>query len=453
LKRHAEQHLNHWFSKPRRKPLVIRGARQVGKSTLVRNFAESHKLELIEINLEKHKNLNKLFGSKNIKEICRELEYLTDSNLSTTHGKILFLDEIQATPEAVPCLRYFYEERPELAVISAGSLLEFTLSDHNFSMPVGRIEYLYLGPVNFTEFLEAGNQLKLIDLIANFNWKERFPESAHINLCSLLRDFLITGGMPEAASTFIKSENIEDVIDIHSSIIETYQDDFGKYARHSQLSMVQDIFNYVPGAIGNKVKYSNINPNSQAREVKAAIDLLVKAGIISRVSHSNASGLPLGAEINHKIFKLYFLDIGLLNTMCGTRHLSLDTLMNARFINEGNIAEQFIAQHLLYTGRPNYNPELFYWLREAKSKNAEVDFVIPNEGETVPVEVKAGKSGTLKSLHQFIGQKQLKVALRFDLNLPTRQTVEFKLPQESSSSKFTLTSLPLYMVSRCDLCK
>ena len=449
MKRDAEQYLKRWFAKKGRKPLVICGARQVGKSTMVRNFAKRHHLDLVEINLEKHKNLNKLFVTKNISEICREIEFLTDLNLDNPENKLLFLDEIQAVPEAIPCLRYFYEEFPELAVVSAGSLLEFTLAKHNFSMPVGRIEYLFIGPMNFLEFLTASGQFKLIDLITNFSWGSAFPTTAHVRLCALLRDYIIVGGMPEAVGAFVANGNLDDVIDIHLSIIETYQDDFAKYARHSQLSKIQNVFQYVPQAVGQKVKYSNIDPHSQAREIKEAIELLVKARIITRVNHSNASGIPLGANSNLKIHKLFFLDIGLVNTMCGTKHLSLETLQSSRFVNEGSIAEQFIAQHLLHAGRPNSTPELFYWLREGKTGNAEVDFIVPLDSEILPIEVKAGKSGTLKSLQQFIVCKNTQKAFRFDLNPPSKQEIEYTVANADSENchiKFELASLPLYMV-------
>ena len=448
MKRDAEKHLEHWFAKQGRKPLIVRGARQVGKSTLVRNFAKNNNLEIVEINLEKYKKLNKLFETKNIVEICRELEFLTDRNLNTSQGKLLFLDEIQAVPEAISCLRYFYEELPDLAVICAGSLLEFTLAKHHFSMPVGRVEYLYLGPMNFIEFLNAGNNHNLVDFINNFSWSNTFSQIAHDRLCRLLRDFIIVGGMPEAVATFFNNKNIDDVIDVHLSIIETYQDDFAKYARHSQLSMIQNVFQYVPQALGHKIKYSNIDQHSQAREVKTAIDLLVKAGVVTKVIHSNASGLPLGAGRNPKIYKLYFLDIGLVSTMCGTKHLSLEVLHNMRFINEGNLAEQFIAQHLLYAGRHNSTPELYYWLREEKSSNAEVDFIMSKNDEIIPIEVKAGKSGTLKSLQQFAKLKNAHTAFRFDLNRPAKQDIECLGVNINREDKvrFELISLPLYMV-------
>lgn len=451
MKRQAEEYLKRWYCKNNRKPLIIRGARQVGKSTTVRDFARKNSLELIEVNLEKFKKLNEIFGTKNIPEICRELEYLTGSDLSVSNNKLLFLDEIQATPEAIACLRYFREEMPDLAIISAGSLLEFTLSQHNYSMPVGRIEYLYMGPMNFIEYLTALEQSQLIELLNNFMWGNSFPQTAHDRLCEHLRDFLVVGGMPEAVDTFIKTASINEAIDVQISIIETYQDDFAKYGRQSQLNEIQNVFQYVPLAAGKKIKYSNINPHQPARVVKTAIDLLDKAGIIIRVNHSDATGIPLKANMNTKQFKLYFLDIGLLNNICGTRHLNMDTLRTSHFINEGNIAEQFIAQHLLYSNRPNTKPELFYWLREGKSNNAEVDFVIPIENQITPIEVKAGRSGTLKSLHQFVATRDASTCLRFDLNTPSRQEVEHRLPNKNTS-RFSLVSLPIYMANRLDLC-
>jgi predicted AAA+ superfamily ATPase len=450
MKRHAEQYLKHWLFKTNRKPLVIRGARQVGKSTTVRNFAKRNNLELVEINLERHNNLNNIFKTNNIPEICREIEFLTKKDLSSTKGKLLFLDEIQATPEAISCLRYFYEDLPELAVISAGSLLEFTLAKHHFSMPVGRIEYLHLGPMTFIEYLEAKGETKLVDLISNFSWDVPFPQTAHTQLCAYLRDFLIIGGMPEAVNNFIKTNSFDNVIDIHLSIIETYQDDFSKYARQSQLATIQNVFQHTPQAVGNKVKYSNIDPTVQSREIKTAINLLAKAKVISIVHHTSANGLPLKADINQKIYKLYFLDVGLMNTMCGTKYFSLETLQNNRFVNEGNAAEQFIAQHLLYAGRPNSNPELFYWLREKSSSNAEIDFIIPWQEKIIPVEVKSGKSGTLKSLYQFISQKEVKQCLRFDLNMPSKQTIQQKRKDHSLIDS-ELISIPIYMVNYCNI--
>jgi hypothetical protein len=155
MKRTADQNLLAWYQKSGRKPLVIRGARQVGKSTLVRNFAHDHGIDLVEVNLERNRRLDALFAAQKLTDICREIEFITDKSLSADGTKLLFLDEIQATPAAIPCLRYFYEEMPQLPVVSAGSLLEFVLAKHNFEMPVGRVDYLFLGPMSFREYLLA----------------------------------------------------------------------------------------------------------------------------------------------------------------------------------------------------------------------------------------------------------------------------------------------------------
>ncbi len=455
MKRYAEHHLERWFNKSRRKPLVIRGARQVGKSTLVRHFAQSQGLEIAEVNLERNRRLNDLFAAQNVSEIVQELEYITDTRLDSTHKVLLFLDEIQATPAAISALRYFFEDRPELPVIAAGSLLEFALASRSYTMPVGRIEYLYLGPMTFTEFLDAHDETKLRELIDSYSWGSRFPTSAHERLLTRLREYIVVGGMPEAVAVHVERGHLLEVADVHASIVETYQDDFAKYARQSQLVRMQAVFRHVPANAGNKTKYSSVDSESQARDVKAAIDLLAKAGVIVKVHHSSACGLPLGAAINPKVFKLYFLDIGLMNSICGVRHLGAAPVINDRFVNEGSVAEQLIAQHLLFWGPPNRSPELFYWLREARSRNAEVDFLVADSGGILPVEVKSGKSGTLRSLHYFVNKKDVSRALRFDLNTPSIQDVDCSVPgvkKRDGIKKFTLFSLPIYMVSRLDLC-
>jgi predicted AAA+ superfamily ATPase len=432
---------------------VIRGARQVGKSTLVRNFARNHGIDLIEINLERNRRLNDLFATQNIPDICREIEIIADKNLSPPRNKLLFLDEIQATPAAIPCLRYFYEDIPELPVVSAGSLLEFVLEKHSFEMPVGRIEYLFLGPMNFQEYLLAHGQDRLLDLINGFNWDDMFSDAAHEKLLAALRDFFIVGGMPEAVQKSVDGEDLDKVLDVQASICETYQDDFAKYARDSQLSLLQNLFRHVPVNAGAKIKYTNIDPHLPARQVRESIDLLVKAGILYRVTHSDASGTPLNATVNPKLFKLYFLDVGLLNFLCGTKHIASETIKTMDFINKGNVAEQFIAQHLYYRGRINCTPELFYWLREGKTRNAEVDFLAVDARGVLPIEVKAGRSGSLKSLHQFVLRKKANRAVRYDLNKPCKQKVACSAPQTDKVTgvEFTMISLPLYMVHRSDL--
>jgi uncharacterized protein len=446
MRRYAENDMARWFQKPRRKPLVIRGARQVGKSTLVRNFAIQKGLTLHEVNLERHRKLNNVFAEGDTSEVIRELAYACNSGPITGEQSLLFLDEIQATPNAIAFLRYLYEDIPELAVVAAGSLLEFSLEKHDYSMPVGRIEYLFLGPMTFSEFLLARGEEDLEALLSTFVGAN-LPATAHERLLRHFRDYLFIGGMPEAVLADCQGEDSSDVTDVHNSIIETYIDDFGKYARDSQLARLQTVFTYVPRGAGQKVVYSRIDPHSQARDMKPIVDLLLKARIILAAHHCDANGAPLRAEVDWRIRKLYFLDVGLLNSMCGAQHISIELLRAGTFINEGVLAEQFTAQHLLFASKRNVTPELNYWLREGKSNNAEIDFLLVTGRTVVPVEVKAGKAGSLKSLHRFMHDKHLPEAVRLDLNLPSQQNVDvkFRLGKGAERVQYKLRSVPIYV--------
>ena len=450
--RFVEKNLETWFQRKSRKPLVVRGARQVGKSTLVRRFAEKHGLTLHEINLERHPDLVKKFEKLDIAELLKEFQYICGKGKVNSPDSLLFIDEIQAVPAAIKALRYFYEDYPHLPLIAAGSLLEFTLADHNYSMPVGRIEYLYMGPMTIGEFLAAKNETDLLELIESYNIESPFPAKAHQKLLILQREYLMVGGMPEAVQQYVETDDFNEVMNVHSAIIETYRDDFAKYAKGEDLLRLHRVFDYVPAAAGEKTKYSNIDGNDQARSLRKAIDRLDKAEVISCVFHSKSSGVPVKSGKNDKIYKMYFLDIGLMNRVCGIQALPLAQLEKREFINEGKMAEQFIQQHLLRIGRMNEKPQLFYWLREGKSVNAEVDFVIQLNGNVVPVEIKAGKSGSLKSLHRFTWEKKSKEAVRFDLNPPSIMDVKHKItsnsPGEEGEASFQLLSLPLYMVEQ-----
>jgi uncharacterized protein len=452
MKRHDEKILNKWFQRSRRKPLILRGARQVGKSTLVAQFAKNQGLVLHEVNLERHPGLNDTFATLNIPKILSEIQYICKLGLVNKPGSLLFLDEIQATPQALAALRYFYEEFPELPVIAAGSLLEFTLSKHNFSMPVGRIEYLFMGPMTFKEFLDANQETELLDLLNSYQLGGEFPQTAHQDLLGLMRVYLLTGGMPESVYQYVTTGDLEESIRAQSSILETYQDDFSKYCTDSELIRVRKVFEKVPSIAGNKLKYSNIDPDTQARDLKKAVTLLAKAGVITQTFHSDGNGLPLRATEDDSIYKVYFLDCGLLNRSCKLDWISDEVLASIKFVNEGPLAEQFIAQHLLTMSRKNESPRLHYWLREKRSVNSEVDFLRQCNRDIFPIEVKSGKSGSLRSLHQFVYNKKAAMALRFDLNLPTVQNVAhtIKSPKGVAEVKYRLISLPLYMVEEAD---
>ena len=435
-----------WYKKERRKPLVLRGARQVGKSTLVRMFAAKHNLSLHEINLERNYYLNDVFKTLDMSKIMAEIEGLTGEIRDYEHS-LLFLDEIQATPHAIQALRYFYEEYSALPVVAAGSLLEFTLADHNFSMPVGRIEYLHLGPMSFKEYL-LERDAELYNYVGRIKLNGDLPHSYHQRLLHCQREFLFVGGMPEAVGIFTSTGSFDSAFDIQRGIIDTYIDDFSKYAKKSELIRLQKVFRQLPRQIGKKVIYSNFSKEDRSGEVKNGIDLLAKARLCRQVYHSDCSGIPLNGGINENICKLLFIDCGLFNSMLGLRWKDIRTMDERSLVNEGSLSEQFIGQHLVFLAGRGRNPELHYWLREERSSNAEVDFVINSGKIVIPVEVKAGKSGTLKSLHQFALQKKAGLAIRFDVNLPSVQRISTSVNVKNGSVPitFTLISLPLYMV-------
>jgi predicted AAA+ superfamily ATPase len=326
-------------------------------------------------------------------------------------------------------------------VVAAGSLLEFTLADHSFSMPVGRISYLYLGPLTFGEFLKAADP-ELDGFYSGWTIGDDLPESRHQMLLKRQREYLVVGGMPEAVQTWLESRLFGEVQRVQRGILDTYVDDFSKYARQVQLVRLQRVFRAVPAHLGRKIKFSNLSPSDRSAEVKAAVDLLCKARVCSYVLHSDCSGLPLGAGQDATVFKLLFLDVGLVSLQLGLDWSLIQAVDERTLLNEGSLAEQFVGQELLGRHGGLQAPELQYWLREGRSNNAELDFVIQLGNGILPIEVKAGKSGTLKSLYQFVAEKHPPRALRFDLNPPSRQVLQVG---EVESELF---SLPLYFAGR-----
>lgn len=444
LNRHNERQLKAWLRGARRKPLVLRGARQVGKSTLVETFAGDTGLRLVTVNCEKNRYLDRVFETLDLVRILQELESVADQGAINDQA-LLFLDEIQATPNALQVLRYFYEERADLPVVAAGSLLEFALSKHSFSMPVGRVQYLHMGPMTFREFVEACEP-DMLDHLDRITFDTPLPDAAHRRLCSLQRQYLCVGGMPEAAAAFKETGSFSEVADVHREIVDTYVDDFAKYAQEHDLALLQRIFASVPRRVGQKIKYVNLASGERAARVRTMIHLLAKAQVVLPVFHSHCSGVPLGADIDDSVFKLAFLDVGLANHLCGLAWRDISDVDDTRLVNEGSMAEQFAAQQLAWFGRGK--PELTYWHREGRQGNAEIDFALAVGPVIYPIEVKAGKSGTLKSLDQFILHKRLDTAVRLDLNPPSRQTVTHsaRILTGTETVTYELLSLPLYAI-------
>ncbi len=401
------EELKRWQYKINRKPVVLRGARQVGKTTVARQMG-AYFDNFVEINFEESPEMVTFFdGSLNPYEIILNLQnYL---GVRIEDGKtLLFFDEIQDCPRALLSLRYFFEKRPELHVLAAGSLIDFILE--SLSFPVGRVDFYYLYPLNFVEFLYALGKESLLQYGAQ---SIQYPEAIHKKLLLLLRDYTVVGGMPQVVKEYIVSGNFVECQNIQSSIIETFKADFPKYAKKNSIKYLSTVFNAVPLQLGRKLKYTNISNLYKARELGAAFELLEKAGLIIPVYHTSANGIPLESEKNYKKFKAIFFDIGLALRIL--RISAKELLLNddISLINEGGLAEQFVGQELLAYSFCREKGHLYYWHRENKSSNAELDYVIESAGKIVPIEVKSGLKGTIKSLRIFIKEKKTEVSYCF----------------------------------------
>ena len=443
MKRSELNYLKNWKDKKTRKPLVIRGARQVGKSYLVRQFAQIYALDILEINFELNDDYIACFQSKDPKQIITLLE-LKASQKVIAGKTLIFLDEIQAAPQVLATLRYFYEILPQFHIIAAGSLLDFILEEHSFSMPVGRIEYMHLGPLNFKYFLKGIEKEQLGKFIEEYHFSTPFPVVVHDELMKMFKLYLAIGGMPEAIEVYKDTGSLLEVDMIKQSILLSYRDDFSKYGRRFKHSIIQKVFQKLPFQIGQKLKYVNLDSNEKSSDLKKTLHLLELARIYYPVYHTAANGIPLRAQTNEKIQKPLFLDVGLLTKACGVNYAEIEAADEVTLINSGSLCEQFIGQHLLYA-KPSYEePELFYWCREKRQSSAEIDYILNYGSKIIPVEIKAGKTGTLKSLHVFIQEKQLNYGVRFNADKPSYCEIPISLP--GASGKFSLLSLPLYMV-------
>jgi predicted AAA+ superfamily ATPase len=441
MKRRALDELLKWRNRAGRKPLVLRGARQVGKSHLARALAAEAFEGILELNFERDASLAGLFSGASVKETVRLLE--ARYGMAVVEGRtLLFLDEIQAAPEVFAKLRYFHEELPGLHVLAAGSLLDLLLEDHAFSMPVGRIEYLHLGPLLFEEFLQATGRAGLISWMAGWSWGEAFPEALHEDLLAAFRQYLVVGGMPEAVAVFAETGSYRDCARVQESILATYQDDFQKYARRVQKPRMDRLFACVPAMLGRKFKFSEVDPAERSKNLGEALHLLCLARVFHKVRRCHGNGVPLAAEANDRNFKVFLLDVGLACRALGLQIDSLEKLDELFLVNRGALCEQAIAQNLLHGGDPWTKPEAFYWTRESPNSTAEVDFLAQLGSGILPVEVKAGKTGRLKSLQLFLTEKSSHAALRFNADKPSVAFIE----GEGTTSK--LVSLPLPFIGQ-----
>lgn len=443
FKRNIEADLKRWKNKDNRKPLILRGARQTGKTTVIRNFAKEFK-NFVEINLEIDV-LNKIFSEvRDIKEIIQNLESAANQRIIPGET-LLFLDEIQNSVTAIKLLRYFFEEFPALHVIAAGSLLEVRMKKEGWAFPVGRVEFLYLYPVTFNEFLKALNENIVLDQISNCKIGAPISAPTHEKILGLLASYLAVGGMPEAVKIYLADKSLKMVRELHEDLFLSFKEDFFKYSKSSEVEYLNLVWERVPFEIGNRIKYTKLSGmNFISRKISEAFDILHEAMLIERIFPTINTRPPL-ANKPKAAPKALFLDIGLCTYALNlTKDQILGKLLNPAF--EGALFEELVGQELLALN-PRNRQTLFFWTREEKGASAELDYIYQSDNQLLPIEVKTGSQGSLKSLHQFLFRSGQKIGIRIYSGPLKSEIHQVSMPHGVQIS-YQLISVPFYLVYR-----
>ncbi len=399
FKRLIEFHLNKWSKDPYRKPLLLRGARQVGKTSAVRRLGKQFD-HFVEINFEQLKGAVSLFDKDLIPErLIQALSLLVKTPIIP--GKtLLFFDEAQEAPQSIIALRYFYEQMPDLHIIAAGSLLEFAIE--KVGMPVGRISMLYMYPLSFIEFLIATGENLIAQEIWNHINGTAMESVIHEKILEKLGEYLSIGGMPEAVERWVQTKDPLASLTVLQQIAATYRQDFEKYAKKSQIKYLEQLFRQVPHLTGKEFSYRDIHSEYRRRELEPALELLERANIIHIIYRTSGNGIPIGADTDFKIFKVIYLDIALCQAILGSdvSEWFLNPLNG--FENRGDIAEGLVGQELICYENPANKAQLYFWKRLEKNSTAEVDYLLQRKSEILPIEVKSGHGNTLRSLRLFL---------------------------------------------------
>lgn len=420
LSRTIDQHLLDWKNSRNLKPLLLRGARQVGKSTAVKHLGESFDY-FINANFEKQPELKSLFTAGiGVREIANRIGALYSTPVEA--GKtLLFLDEIQACPEAIHALWAFREDYPTLHVIAAGSLLEFALKQMP-SFGVGRIRSLFMYPMSFDEWLQANGKREWLRIKQEASPSHPLFEAMHLQLQQSFRSYLIVGGMPAAVVIWVETGDYRECAIELNDVVQTYYDDFSKYAEKVDTMLLRNTLQSVVMQIGKKFTYSHVEGGYRTEDVKRALRLLCDSGLITIVQHTAANGLPLGAEVNEKYRKYIYMDSGLLLRILdldfsGANELTQQILIGTAtdLVNKGNLTEMVAGLELTKYSNPQARPELFYWENTNNGASSEIDYVLSRQMQIVPLEVKAGTSGKMKSLRLFMEKKHIQRAVRCSL--------------------------------------
>jgi predicted AAA+ superfamily ATPase len=401
----------------------------------------------VELNFERDPRYARLFSASDPKQILGELSLLFGRDIPVERS-LLFLDEIQAAGAILGKLRWFAEELPELPVIAAGSLLEFALAEHTFSMPVGRIGFLHLEPMGFDEYLHAHGETKLLATLVAWQPGQPLSSAAHARALEWFHRYAMVGGMPAVVAADVAGEPPRTCRELQRDLVATFRADFAKYAGRMDRNILDHILEAIARWLGRKFVYAQAADGIKQHQAKRALELLAAARLCHLVRYSAATGIPLGGDATDKFRKAILLDVGLFHALAGTpagdRFPSWGDLAPAV---RGQLAEQLVGQALLLGGDPTGDgPRLFYWQREG-GRPGEIDFLIQAGGRIVPIELKSGASGAMKSLHQFMFDKKLRRAVRIDENPPSLTTIDLTTTQ-GDPVRYRLLSLPIYLAWR-----
>ena len=412
-KRKIDHELESWASANERKPLLLRGARQVGKTSAVRHLGEKFK-HFVQVDFNERHDVHYLFeGTYSPQEICQMLSVLLRTPI-VAGETLLFFDEIQACPPAINRLRYFFEKFPELHLIAAGSLLEFALETLP-SYGVGRVRSIFMYPFSFEEYLWATGNEALATMINASSPDKPLPQPIHEQALRLLRVFLVIGGMPAVVARYCKDGNLLECQNILNELVLSFRDDFAKYRNKVPSSRIDATFRSIAEQGLGKFVYNRVDTDASTVQIKTAVETLILAGLVYPVTHSSANGIPLGAEINEKYRRMILLDTGLLQRILNLDISDILSSNDLQVVNRGAIAETFIGTELVKSASC-YSPyPLYCWHREKAGSNAEVDYVVQLGARILPIEVKSGSKGSMQSMRLFMEAKGIAKGLRTSL--------------------------------------
>lgn len=412
--------MEEWSHNESHKPLLLRGARQVGKSWAVRHHGERFE-HFVEINFEKEPQYGAVFRDDlNVNRICASISAMKGQPI-VPNKTLLFLDEIQNCPEAIMSLRFFKEDFPDLHVVAAGSLLEFAIAELP-TFGVGRILSKYMYPLTFNEFLLANGYETLLKAKQTASANEPLPQPLHDKLVEQFRIYLLVGGMPEAVGKWVESHDFLACQEIQDALLASYEDDFPKYKKKVDPILLRMVLRSSAVQVGKKFVYTKATKDYKAEKIRQAVEMLVLSGLLVPVTHSGASGLPLGSDANKEYRKMLLLDSGLLlrlldMTFDNAEKMAEEILTSNvdDLVNKGPLAEMVAGLELLRYKSSNMRHELFYWVRQEKNSTAEVDYLEPKNMKITPIEVKSSTQGGMKSLWIYMREKHLHQAFRCSL--------------------------------------